>query len=205
MAERCLLRRKKLFKRELEKTGCKLHFPVTTCTAEFTLWAFPAAVWDTLCLCEDACCVRGRKGNCHQTADYCSSAEAQSSAVLPVSCVPRPGEGANNQRGLTAAAAMAAVCAAMAVPFLAFWKPSVPQDVRAKGRLSKLTTWMWVLQKESGKRKKQGRTELYSGTAHHTTPIFLLQTCLPLHSLLRYPPYTNQLQKPPSSDPLGHP
>lgn len=77
----------------------------------------------------------------------------QSSTVLLVSCVPRQGEGVNNQRGLTAAAAMAAVCAAMAVPFLAFWKPSVPQDVRAKGRLSKLTTWMWVLQKEGQKKE----------------------------------------------------
>lgn len=49
---------------------------------------------------------------------------------------------------------MPAVCAAMAVPFLAFWKPSVPQDVRANGLLSKPTTWMWVLWKERGKRKE---------------------------------------------------
>lgn len=57
--------------------------------------------------------------------------------------------------GLTTAAAMAAVCAAMAVPFLAFWKPSVPQDVRENGLLSKLTTWMWVLPMERGEGKKQ--------------------------------------------------
>jgi len=48
---------------------------------------------------------------------------------------------------------MAAVCAAMAVPFLAFWKPSVPQDVWANGVLSKLTTWMWVLQRDGQKQE----------------------------------------------------
>lgn len=63
---------------------------------------------------------------------------------------------------------MAAVCAAMAVPFLAFWKPSVPQDVRANGLLSKLTTWMWVLQKERGKIKKEAWPKLYSPVSSHS-------------------------------------
>lgn len=79
------------------------------------------------------------------------------------------GGGNHTECGLTTAAAMAAVCAAMAVPFLAFWKPSVPQDVRANGWLSKLTTWMWVLQKDGGKGKKQAGTKLYSPFLAHLT------------------------------------
>lgn len=58
----------------------------------------------------------------------------------------------DHQCRLTTAAAMAAVCAAMAVPFLAFWKPSVPQDVWANDMLSKVTTWTWVLQKDGQKK-----------------------------------------------------
>lgn len=99
--------------------------------------------------------------------------------------------------GLTTAAAMAAVCAAMAVPFLAFWKPSVPQDVRANGWLSKLTTWMWVLQKDRGKGKKQAGTKLYSPFLAHLTGTADCRTSV---SLSKHPTYSNLLQRPPSSD-----
>jgi len=74
-------------------------------------------------------------------------------------------ESDNSRCRLTTAAAMPAVCAAMAVPFLAFWKPSVPQDVWANGLLSKLTTWMWVLQQERSKRKKEAQRGFYSHNA----------------------------------------
>lgn len=90
--------------------------------------------------------------------------------------------------GLTTAAATAAVCAAMAVPFLAFWKPSVPQDVRDSGWLSKPTTWMCVLQ---GGREEQS---------------FILQFLTLLAQLtagLVCPFRSIPLQRPPSSDLLS--
>lgn len=78
-----------------------------------------------------------------------SSAKEQSAGLLPRG---REASAALGRVRLTTAAAMPAVWAAMAVAFLAFWKPSMPQDVRANGLLSKLTTWMWVLQEERQKK-----------------------------------------------------
>lgn len=109
-------------------------------------------------------------------------------------------ESDNRQCKLTVAAAMPAVCAAMAVAFLAFWKPSVPQDVWANGLLSKLTTWMWVLQQERDKRKKEARRGFYCHNAwlHH-------RTWLPSQShMISFKAHQFYSHGPPSSELRGY-
>ena len=91
-----------------------------------------------------------------------------------------------NDAHLTAAAEMPAVWAAIGVDFLAFLKPSVPQDVLTMYWPSLSVTWMWVLTQASTHRQARTHTHTHNLLSPHNSLMIIPFTYLQYVCRLTY-------------------